>query len=351
MKRRHGLICGLAAALALVFEIGAAAQTAEPASTASSSASSSSSRAQTLRRAWILHRLQDDATHARDLYRQVYADESAASDLRARAAIGLGLIESHGGRLSEAERWFAEVGRLIGVAPHWRSVARREEDKLALTRQLQTLPTLSEYSQSVEDLQARLASLRLDLEESEGRNDELEQTVANLMAYLDSRNSLVEEAREAARLQSLEPMERFDQREITRRQLAVVALRRGMSHYRAGRYLEALNDFKEVQTLDPESIDARVLYHQCCLRLPGREERGPSISEEIANEQFLKQLYQQLQEARQLWIKGDNDGALERALRIIDWYKLTPSVLTEKDLQLLVAPAENLIRCCVAPGG
>lgn len=321
-----------------------------------------------LRRAWIGHRLLGELEPAAEAYRLVAADPAASPDLRARARLGLALLERDRGNVPAAREEIGRALEVTGAAPRWRRTARLLRAELEGRRggdPAHASPDL------LGELEGRVALLQEDLER-------VRATVSEREAQLESKDRMLrrleEHEREAVAASGpadrrielersrahrwLEELVRDDQqKQRLERALIGSHLIRGREAFRLGQISEAHNEMKKILSLDPLHREALDLASRCRALLAaaaGVESfPEPDPAERLATppdlvvELTIDAMRAYLGEAERHLAAGRTLDAIRSATKVLEEHSWSPAPLPAELVREVVGGAERILEECL----
>jgi len=324
-----------------------------------------------LRRAWIDHRLIGELEPAAAGYRSVAEDTSAPPDLRARARLGLALLERDRGAVPAAREELARALEIPGAAPRWRRTAR------LLRAELEGRPA-SEAAASpdlLRELEGRVASLCEDLERVRStvseREAELERKDRMLRRLEEhERESVAGSGAEDRRIELersrahrwLEELVQDDrQKQRLERALIGSHLIRGREAFREGRVAEAHNEMKKILSLDPLHREALDLASRCRAMLaatagvesfpePDPASRGVAPPD-LVGELTMDAMRAYLGEAERHRAAERSLEAIRSATKVLEEHSWSPAPLPADFVREVVGGAERLLEECLGATG
>lgn len=318
-----------------------------------------------LRQGWLHHRILGEPQVAGPIYRSIALDASLPVDLRARATIGLGLIEREGKHLQDALTLWKSVSDLPGVSSRWRRTAlaliaatpeiTREEGSEFLLENLKGKIYLLESD--LERVRDRADERQRDLERTEEMLRRLKEEVVSREAFSEKIPSSLDEFGGRARnwLEALLEEERDRERVV--RYLVARHLRHGREHFSRGRFQEALDEGQGALEIDPLCREAIELTQRCrqLLALPdGSDVDGIAaalLSAGALQSQAEMEHRALLTEARKLVGEGRTAEAIINLRKLLDEVAWSPVPLSEEHLQSIVEPANQLLERCFSEDG
>ncbi|MFQ5654701.1 MAG: hypothetical protein ACE5GW_08225 [Planctomycetota bacterium] len=331
-------------------------------------ASAQDGPARELRRAWTLHRLHCRVAEAEKIYRDLVGAEEAPADVRARAAIGLGLLERERGG-GGAASWFRRALQFEEASPRWRGGAR------ALLGEIEAERERRDGSALLMELRGAVDHLEADLERVHRKVTEKEEELRHNRKLLQRREELAEEAlaaRAAApavvdvkRSRATRWLETLIEEERSlarvRRYLVARGLQKGLEEYQQGRFESALNAMKKVLQIDPQNREALELSARC-RRLfatvmgrrslsPPEPSKTPAIDFKLAHQLVVAGMRAYLEEGRRLYRKGELTAAITPFQKVLEEYAWCPTPLDDGEIATIVRPAERLLERCFEESG
>jgi len=320
-----------------------------------------------LRHAWIAHRLQGELEPASAAYRAVAEDAAASPDLRARARLGLALLERDRGEIARARDELARALEIAGAAPRWRRTAR------LLRAELEGRPDSDAAASPdlLRELEGRVASLNQDLERVRTtvteREAELERKDRMLRRLEEHEREAVAASGTADRRIELEQSRAHrwleelvkDDQQKQRLERALIGshLIRGREAFREGRIAEAHNEMKKILSLDPLHREALDLASRCRALLAAaagvesfptpdpaaRSETPPDLVEELT----IDAMRAYLGEAERHQEAGRTLEAIRSATKVLEEHSWSPAPLPEEFVREIVGGAERLLEECL----
>lgn len=315
-----------------------------------------------LRAAWVLHRLQGQSTAARTAYLAIYEDAALPADSRCRAAIGIGLVEREAGEEKDALEWFERASTLPGAGPRWVKSALEQIGAIQRSLESESDPRASqELASQVSGLEEDVAAFRTLIDEQDqelSRRDAIIQRLRESDAGEEKALNIQAEIhrnRAAQFLESIAEQEKEAQR--VSRHFAGAAIGRAIEHLGAGRVLFAYNEVKRALEIDPLNRRAQDLEARCRgVMAEGTSEgvipRASSASVPVTRPELVVEVMSAyLDEGKRLYRKGRIVGAIGAFERVIEEYANSAVALTDEQLSTIVAPAEHYLRGCYEDRG
>ncbi|MEE8143205.1 MAG: tetratricopeptide repeat protein [Planctomycetota bacterium] len=320
-----------------------------------------SSAAAQLREAWIQHRLKRDMKAAEKLYVTLVEQNDAHPDLRARAALGLGILKRDLGEMDLAASWFRRAIAESGADLRWRQNARmlllrvEPQEDLAGTRE--------DFEQTVKWIDRELMRVRQRLREGEEELRRKNALIRRLEERLSTHQQTMARNEEVKRNRALDLLEKLEEHEkqalLAERSLVLHGLTKARSYYSQGRLLNALNEVKKVLHLEPKNREALELRSRCSSllavatgqRVLPRPDPQIGQSANPTHRMLVDWMKADLERGQSYYRQGKVAPAIAALRKVLEEYAWCPTVLSEDEIDMVIAPAEHLLQQCFESQG
>ncbi len=324
-----------------------------------------------LRWAWIAHRLAGDLPLARGLYEELLAEKpetrapaqaaGTRPNVRARACLGLALLERDAGNGGAANRWLDRALAEPGAAERWRQAARHLQFQLARGEVRPDPDLVSDMKEKIARLEAELETLSREAgqrgEELRRRDELIARLESGAQGAAEPPRSAPPEPGAVGRL--LESMlEAARQEESIRRYMIGSDMSRAREYYQSGRTMHCYNELKKVLSLDPYHSEALELSARCRSLLASAigERTLSRDSAELrmgvhSKRVLLEVMDANYEEGRRLYQSGKLGPAIGQFQKVLEEYAWSPATLSDEEVATFVQPAQHMLDRCYEESG